>query len=226
MNPRQYDDSIDIMASILGSQQTRSYAPQPQRSYTPRPVSNAQPLTYAPIEQQAQHSTKKRSLRPLFIILFIAIFFSTISTLGYTQRHTILAFLSPPSPFTAEHKSKVNFPLYYPTKLPKGFLIELDSISQPQENVLAYNISDETGNAIQVVEQAFSQTVDLDALLASYQPLEKFELSNGNAVAGTNKDGEIVTHFTNGKTWITLTAYSSSTSLEDIKLLLNSLKAS
>ncbi len=126
------------------------------------------------------------------------------------------------SPFSADVRSSVNFPLYYPRKLPKDYMIDKKSVSVAN-NVVFFNVTKSNSPPIIVSEQPVATRFNFDDFY-SKQISVTTQLTNGE---GRIIFGKILTRqvatLVSPTTWVILSA-DTKTPPGDISTLVESLK--
>lgn len=105
---------------------------------------------------QADRAPKSISLtlrRPPTIIATAV----TVAILGSATAWWLIAHTKP---IPAKYRQGLNFQLYYPQNLPKGYIVDKHSF-QRKNKVLIFNISSPSGKNIAVAEQHIPQGLDL-----------------------------------------------------------------
>lgn len=226
MQPKQphRDDTDDIMASILAGQSRASSA----TTSTPAPKPSASPQK--PNRDKSVSKTasgKKRALRPAWgliaTLLFVIATFSLIAV-AFVQRDRLLSFLAPPSPFAAEVKDSLAFPVYYPTKLPGSFKLQTGTITQPESGVLIYRVTNDENIAITFSQQPPTDKIDIDQMYETASGVEKYDSDTGATWIGTMADGTLIANVVGDQTWLIATTSSSVVSAEEMKSMLESLR--
>ena len=115
------------------------------------------------------------------------------------------------SAFPVNIRSSVNFPLYYPTNLPKNYYLDLGSFSTGQ-NVLTFSLKGPGGDTLIVSEQPTPKKFDFQAFYSKDINVTTRSLTNqGELVIGkflSRQVGSLVT----ASTWIIVSAPQSSPS--------------
>ncbi len=239
-NGSGYDDDIDdIMASIMSGNSSLETQPPPQKRPkrhhmspkrpSARDESFVSPLSMkedTPQSQQIEkpvrkHNTKKIGLYVATPVTLLVLVFGGMAL----WNGPIAALLKPPSPFNEEVLGKMTeTPLYYPTKLPGTYKIELNSITQPESSVVVYAITDDSGKKINVSLQAQPKNMTLEPLYKALTNLRNTDTKFGVIKTGTSEDGIDITNILAGKTWIIITSAKGVLSSDEIQTIVNSLE--
>lgn len=227
------DDVDDFMAGILsGAAPARPLSQPakrpvrhaPERPATPRPPRSPLKSTPAARIPATPKPRMKRGLKVFLIIFAIVIIAAPLFYLAW--RGPIQALLLPKSPFSAEQQEKMGIPLYYPTKLTGTFKFELNSITQPESDVILYAITDDTGKKINMTIQKQPEGISLDPLYAALQNIQDLDTQFGSAKTGTSTEGIDITNILTGKSWIIINAQKDTITQDELIQLINSLKES
>jgi hypothetical protein len=108
-----------------------------------------------------------------------------------------------PNPFTPAVAASVQFPLYYPTKLPTGYRVDAKSVTQPQAGVVVFEMKGPKGAILYASEEARPVSYDLGGFYKTFAGLKELPVSDGAIASGKLNNGrtEIVSR-ANNKTWI------------------------
>lgn len=234
--PSSYDDDIDdIMASIMnGANSSPSASPEqsaPKHVHTPqRPVerhdAQSEPSP-APVFKPAAKQPQQKSLPKINKKLIAAPLAGLIIVAGafFIWNGPLAAVLKPQSPFSEEVLGAMtSTPLYYPTKLPGSYKLELNSITQPESSVVVYAITDDEGKKINVSLQAQPKNMTLEPLHKALTDLRKTETKFGTITTGTSEDGIDISNILTGQTWVIITSQKGVLSSDELKLIVNSLE--
>jgi hypothetical protein len=165
---------------------------------------------------QPQHKRPLPSWRALALAGGGIVVGAVLVWLGITQ-----PWHQDPSPFTPAVASSVQFPLYYPTTLPKGYHIDKKSVTTPDTGVVVFEIHGPKGQKLFVSEEARSETFNLGGFYKSLKDMKQVGVSDGAIAVGHNGNN-LVGSRANNKTWI-LTNTRASVSPDDIIAMLRSL---
>lgn len=125
------------------------------------------------------------------------------------------------SPFTSEIKQSVDFTLYYPANLPDGFKIEQDSVSQADEGVVIYAISNGSGKRITISVQQMPENINLDLLYNNLSDVYEIDTSYGKVKVG--KDGNVLIGNVNANgTWLLFNTPNGNVTTEEFNQVLAS----
>lgn len=229
------DDVDDFMAGLLGGGISTPPQPAPRIRPVSRPsISAAKPPTnlvqhkphrqspVAPTRPRTSQKENKVSKRtflvlPATIIAILAGFF--------LWNGPISGLLEPKSPFEPELQEKVGIPLYFPTKLPEGFKIETNSISQPESNVVIYAVSDDTNQKITISLQRQPEGINLDPLYENLSSINETDTQYGTVKVGKSEDNIYMANVLTGETWVIITSQNNILDTETIKTIVNNLRA-
>lgn len=225
------DDPDDFMASILRrpSKNEPSKRPPEQRPVKERPisrpsVSNQTQSSPRPVSKPAKKprtKLKKSVVRTLLLIpIVIALGFATT----YLWRGPISSLLEPKSPFTESQQQDMAIPLYYPTKLPGSFKIETNSITQPDNGVLLYAISDDDGKRFNITLQKKPESISLDPLYAALSDVREIDTDHGVVKYGNSNEGIMVANVMMPQTWIIINSAAGTLDDASLTTVVNSLK--
>ena len=221
---RRDDDVDDFMATLLSGQST----PTPVQTQFSSGLENATvsvPRQHSHQAKKISEPKRKQRLRKGFRVLLATALLILLSTgVFLVLRSPVASFLEPKSPFSEELAQKVDFPLYYPTKLPDGFKIELDSIKQPVDDVVVYAMSDDNGKRINITLQQQPSSLNLEPLYEVLTDLEAIDTKYGKVNQGISKEGFALTNVTTGKTWVIINSGKDSIGQTEIRMLINSFK--
>lgn len=176
--PGRDEDIDNFMANLLSGQsvpvpkqQSRTFR-RPRQSSAPKEVVDNSPLTTP---------RPKRRLKKGFKSLLILLLIAGISLgLFFAWQGPISGLLEPRSPFSQEIREKMGIPLYYPTELPGTFKMEVNSITQPESDVVIFVISDDASKRINITLQKQPEGISLDPLYAALQDLHDIQTKFGN----------------------------------------------
>ena len=223
-SPASDEDLNDIMSRIMNP--SRDTSPRSDSNHSGRssrpPVTTQKPV---PANKHVPHRTKSHSKKSSrrFIRVF-AVFIVVVTLLfaaGYWSRDYVTSLLKPPSPFVGKVAAQ-QFPLYFPTKLPEGFKIELGSISQPESNIVVYAISDDKEQRIHISLQAAPEDLNLDPVENTFSNKRVVPTSHGDVTVGINKVGSEMANVVADKTWIIINSPKGLLSNEEFDLILDS----
>jgi hypothetical protein len=111
-------------------------------------------------------------------------------------------------PIPGKFRQGLNYPLYYPTNLPKGYAVDRTSF-QRQKDVLIFNIKSPNGKNIAVAEEHIPQGLDLsqhpEAGPAGVALPDQRDFKTGAGSAEISFWGDkLVSSLVTDNTWITL----------------------
>jgi hypothetical protein len=128
-------------------------------------------------------------------------------------------------PFSAKLAASMQFPLYYPTRLPNGFRIDKTSVTVPQAGVAVFTIVGPHNEKLYMSEEARPTTFDIGGFYKKFSGLRTANMSYGEIAVGRINNGatEIGSlAFATNKTWV-LTNTSASIPLGQLVTMLKSL---
>ena len=127
---------------------------------------------------------------------------------------------SNPNPFSRQIVNSVNFPLYYPAKLPPGFHIDDKSVTTPQTGVVVYDIVGPDNQKIYVSEEARLSTYNFGPFLASINNPQVKVTNLGTLEVGFLGDtSTTIATLITSKTWL-IAKTTSSLTLDQLKAML------
>lgn len=107
------------------------------------------------------------------------------------------------NPFSAQLTSSTSFTLYYPTSLPSGYHIDVNSIATPQSGVIVFTISNPKGDKIYVSEETRPITFNLGGYYKGFTNLKETVTSRGTIAVGLiNQNQTEIGSLAINKTWI------------------------
>jgi hypothetical protein len=203
---RQEDEFDEIMANIMHADYSMPIKVQV--------ASSGQAVNVNP---------KQRSNTRLWIALLLFAIIGLIAS-GYYFRKPILSIFEPPSPFVGK-VSGASFTLYYPTKLPDGFKIELNSIGHPEgKESVVYSISDDSGRTINVSLQPKPDGLNLEKINNTFTDTREVTTNYGKVIIGNSDLGIIMGNVTTDETWIIVSAALDAVTDKEFDTVLTSLK--
>lgn len=173
----------------------------------------------------SDNTTPKKTRRmPVATMLSVMLVIVAISASLVTLRKPFMALIKPNSPFTEELATKMKIPLYYPTRLPNSFKLELDSITEPQAGVLLYSLSNNDGKKVSITIQ--KQPDNMESILSSDNFTDSRELKTkfNNTRISKSKDGSTVVNIMTGQSWLLMTLNEDLLTDKDITSIVNSLE--
>jgi len=126
------------------------------------------------------------------------------------------------TPFTADIMASVKFPLYYPTKLPSGFHIDQRTVTEPQANVVVFDIVAPTGQKLYMSEEdspAHINILNYDNNLVDLQ--KNYTAERNIAVGFLVYNHELVGSWSNSDTWIIVSCHADITRGQIMAMLLS-----
>jgi hypothetical protein len=222
------EDMDSVMSSIMQGEAT--YPVNRQQINNSEKIANTRPrkngsATLAKNSQAFNRpkgkfsKTKKLSLAFILVILGVATLFGAYLTLS----GPISALFTPPSPFIGKI-SGINYPLYYPSKLPKGFKIELNSIIQPENSTaVVYDLSNDSGKKVNIILQRKPKDIDLPLLESNLTDTRDVITKFGTVKVGLTDIGVIMGNVLTDETWIIINSDKNVLSEGDFDMLLQNL---
>ncbi len=169
---------------------------------------------------QHTHNKKFGLVKPTLALSSVAI----ITLVGVALfQGPISGLLKPPSPFNSDITQKMDIPLYYPTKLPSNYKIELGSINQPEADVVAYTISNDSGKKINISLQKQPEGFDLSPLYESLTDVSDLETKFGKVKVGSSSQGYRIANILTGKSWVIITTEKDNLQPEELSSIIDSL---
>jgi hypothetical protein len=168
-------------------------------------------------EDARSHSPVQRHWKPIAIgtVTAVVIIVSTISIYYALNRNT-----APASPFSPQTVSSVEFSLYYPINLPKGFKISKSSITSPQSGVVVMDIDGPDGAKIYLSQQARPSKFDFGGYYKNFTDSRQQVTDTGVIATGKIDSGNtVIGSLATNKTWI-LANTQSKLSPSDLENLL------
>lgn len=166
------------------------------------------PRSGGALPQAAARSTKQKhgpSQRPLrlrtLVILVIVVGVLGLAGGGWLYLHRTPANANP---FTAEVIASLKFPVYYPTDLPPGYRIDPQSVTEPQANVVVFNLIGPHGEKLYVSEEARPSKFNLGGFYNQWVNMREVGVSDGAVAVGyadQSRREEVVSR-ANNTTWI------------------------
>lgn len=240
--PDMDEDIDDIMASIMRSEPVSESLPrkplmQPLRRQkasqeTPVvPPIHQQRIQPASVPRSAQKPKKQRKKRKtpsrkvVTVFFIIPLVLMLLAGSIYFLREPIASLLQPKPPFSQEIADNMGIPLYYPTKLPGTFKIELDSIVQPEKFVVVYALSSDDGKRININQQEQPSDITLDPLHAVLSNIREVDTKFGPVKIGVNEGTTNIANILTGETWIILNYPTDAVQDAAIIQIINSLES-
>lgn len=202
---REDDDIDDFMASLIHREPIQEYrARRPKKQHkqdVPQPFKPAAKSNETP--PISSHKTKDRSNSTPRRMFMLAIIFIVIVMLSIVLwKGPLTSFLQPRSPFSEEMRKKTGIPLYYPTKLPAGYKLELNTITQPETDVVLYAVSNESGQRFNITLQKQPADINLEPLYNTLTDTKEIGTQFGQVKVGTTTEGIRMANILAGQTWI------------------------
>lgn len=240
---RELDDIDDFMASLIHKDNLDN-PPAKKSALRKKPTLQSKPLPPArnhatriiaepasPRSPKPQNDRLNSSLEPkkqarsrTKLVVGLATIAVVTMTGVFGLRGPVASLLSPGQPFSTEQRERMNTPLYYPTKLPGSFKIEVDNIAMPDSGVLIYAISDDQGRQISVTLQTQPNDLTLEPLYAALKNVSSIETKFGNIQIGTTEENTDMVNILAGQTWIIISSKANILKADEIKLIVDSLQ--
>jgi hypothetical protein len=175
-------------------------------------------LCYDEITMWENTAARSRKGRIIGLLLAIALLLSAggIVTCQMVERHNR-------SPFPETIHDATNLTLFYPTTLPKGYVVDQTSVKRTN-GVINYVATDNNKHYINFSLQARADKFDFNTFYSTtLSKAFKFTTPYGEATVGTmSSSGNSVGSLINGSTWIIISA--ARVSPEDIQTVISKLK--
>lgn len=238
---RRHDDVDDFMANILGSGASSSQktphnpakTPRPKQRperAAPRPASKDDGNIFRSIDMEERKPTKKRrsTPRPSLNISKKLLFIPLVALLAiggfFLWKGPISSLLQPSSPFSKEVQQSAGITLYFPSKPPTGFKIEIGTITQPEKGVVMFAMTTDDGKRIVMNQQQKPENISLDPLYAVLKDVKPVQTKYGEVKIGTSEDGITVANVVIENTWIIINSSDGSLNTESLKTIVDGLK--
>lgn len=198
-----------------------SKAPAPARSADRRTLTEKPAAAATAQEPAAQKKGNKRMAAAVVLLLVV------VSGLSAAAFAFLPQLTTPGNPFDASLREEMGIPLYYPTKLPTGYKMELGSISRPETDVVLYAVSNEAGQRFNVTLQKQPADIDLEPLYATLKDIHEISTTTfGSVKVGTSSSENIViANILTGKTWIIVSGNTETLTDTLLKDIIDSLRA-
>lgn len=205
--------------------------PQPRPAYThhprpqPRPSSRPQiaPMPRANFEEHnypavdSRGRTKRKSKKTWFIIA------SLIIIMGLAAAGWFLVYpkYSNPNPFPASIQKSATMSLFYPGKMPAGYIVDKNSIHTANGAVIYY--ANNGNKRLVFTSQKTPPNFDFNAFYRQQlKTSTDFNTQYGEVVIGKN-DNRYLGSLSANNTWLLLSTNSPEVSLNDMSLVLHNL---
>jgi hypothetical protein len=131
-----------------------------------------------------------------------------------------------PNPIPVSIKSSLTFPSYYPSKLPDGFSILDNGVTQPEKakDVVIIHIKDTNGRTVDISDQAMPSSFDFDQFFGSFESKADHPTPVGNATIGIGDDHQLLAAIKTSRTLVIMNT-SHNLTTEEFNLILDNLKA-
>lgn len=232
LDPMRYSgpDSTKEPAPINHSARNPKYRqPTTSRTHPVLPYENTD-LSQTKSPNTTKDHTGKRSKQPrqnkkkslsIALVVFSLIIVPVLTLTVFKK--PILAFLEPKTPFSNELQQKLKIPLYYPTKPPSGYKIELNSIAQPQDDVAVYVMTNDSDKKINISLQKQPSNIDLSPVYAKLNDTNEIGTKFGQVKYGTSDQGLTIVNIMTGQSWVILTFEANQINQSQLKSLIDSL---
>jgi hypothetical protein len=132
----------------------------------------------------------------------------------------------PISPFSVSISASVNYPLYYPTRLPAGYQIDTASVSSPQQGVFIFYMTGPKGAKLYMSEEARPLAFNFSTFYSSIKDSKKSIVGDHTIVVGRINNNQIeIASWVNHKTWV-LSNTTANIPSSQLMSMLNSLTPS
>lgn len=201
---------------------------QQPKPATPPPQAIEKPSLPARRERQdiateIEPTARKNGTRKLALATSLLILAAIAVTAGAFKFLPQLS--SPSSPFDQALREEAGIPLYYPTKLPAGYKMELGSITQPESGIILYAISDDSGQRINITLQKQPANINLEPLHATFQNARDISTQFGSVKIGTTEEGLGMANILTGQTWVIISGNPATLNDATLTEVINGLKA-
>lgn len=234
-NKKYSDDDVDdFIASLLSNDSSQSY---PKRHSAPKATKHpARHHTHArPKPAPAPRATDKLQELPaskpssrgrlVWAMLIIFVVTGVIAGSFLIAKDPISRLLQPPTPFGKVLQSSTpKVALYYPTKLPGSFKIDIDTIKQPDSDVVVYAITDEDGKRINITLQKRPEDLDLEPLYTALTNIRELDTTFGTVRVGATPENAEMVNILAGDTWIVINFKRGTITDEQLVSIISSLK--
>lgn len=130
------------------------------------------------------------------------------------------------NPIPSEIREKSNLALYYPERLPDGYLLDENSFKIDGQIVTFTALADDNRKIIFTL-QGRPQTFDFQKFYQQgLSGTEQFTTPAGQAAIGKSPTQQLIGNLVGEKTWVIVSSSSPSLTASDLKLVLNGLKES
>lgn len=186
---------------------------------------NFVPTYYAPAATHQDDVGNTRSYTGLKVatVSLVALVITLVGG-AFLWKGPISNALKPKSPFNEELSRQLEIPLYYPTKLPGTYKIELGSITQPESSVVLYAASNNEGKKFNISLQKQLASMDLDTIYSTLSGVREIDTKYGKVKTGVSEDGMQITNVLTGQTWVIITSYKDAMSDSDLRMVIDSLE--
>jgi hypothetical protein len=148
-----------------------------------------------------------------------------VGSLGFGAFFGISRLLEPRSPFTSDVTKQVIFPLYFPTDLPAGYKIELDSVRKAEDApVILLGISDENNQRITISQQKQPSGLNFENLNKLLTEARQINTQFGNITIGVSDTETEIANVLTGDTWILISTPKNSLKDADYDALIRSFR--
>lgn len=196
-----------------------SRAPAPARS-ADRHTLTEEPAPAATAHEPAAQKKSHKRMAVAVVLLLVVVSGLSAAAFAFLPQLT-----TPSNPFDTSLREEMGIPLYYPTKLPTGYKMELGSISRPETDVVLYAVSNETGQRFNVTLQKQPADIDLEPLYASLKDVREISTSFGMIKVGTTTEGLVMANALTGQTWIIISGNSATLNDALLTEVIDGLKA-
>jgi hypothetical protein len=107
------------------------------------------------------------------------------------------------NPLTPSVVASVSFPLYYPTEVPSGFHTDVNSIEQPDNGVIIFDVDGAGKEKIYVSQEVPPAKFGFPGFYASFTHPKRITDSMGTIEAGYTDSGQVaIASINTERTWI------------------------
>jgi hypothetical protein len=197
-------------------------APPPVRTHVPPPPApRHQPAAHVDNQPQPEahyhlpSRPKRRLWRRLSVVLIVLLLLAGAGIYAYPRYVNA-------NPFPASIQTGAGLSMFYPGKLPAGYILDKTSINLTN-GVLLYNAADGDKHLVFTLQKT-PTTFDFPTFYKQQLTgAQQYQTPYGQATVGKNS-GRYLGSLTDGDTWLLLSTNSTAVSQDDISLVMTHLK--
>jgi hypothetical protein len=192
----------------------------PAHDSKPPPINQAPPIKHQPVSltPPVHHRPKTKRSKKFKMLIILLI----LAALGIAGKLLIFPRYSQTNPFSPAIQSSLNIPLFYPQKMPKGYLVDHLSF-RTTSNEVVFNANHASSRLV-FTQQKIPAGFDFNVFYAQHLTnTTVFSTPYGSVVVGKN-DNRTLGSLISDKTWLLLTTNSQQPSVDDMSLVLKNLK--